>query len=351
MSEYGPDARTQYFDAGTVALESGAMVPSTRIAYRTWGRLNAARDNAVLVCHALTGDANVDRWWGSLIGPGKALDTDHHYVIASNVIGGCYGSTGPTTAHAATGVRWGPDFPQVTIRDFVAVQRRLIDHLGVRALEAIIGGSMGAMQVLEWAIMYPDVVRSIVPIAVGAEHSAWCIGISEAQRQAIWADPTFADGRYDLAAPPAAGLAVARQIAMISYRSPTSFDERFGRELNGQGYQVESYLRHQGRKLRARFDANTYVLLTYAMDSHDVGRGRGGIAPALSRITAPATVVGITSDVLYPTHLQRQLVDLIPTARYAELDVPHGHDAFLVEDAAVARIVAEHLESVSAKAA
>jgi homoserine O-acetyltransferase len=351
MSEYGPDARTRYFDAGTITLESGAVVPGTRVAYRTWGRLAPSGDNAILVCHALTGDANVDRWWGPLVGPGKALDTDRYFVVASNVLGGCYGTSGPATRHPATGVRWGPDFPAVTIRDMVTVQRDLIEHLGIRSLALVLGGSMGAMQVLEWAIMEPDKVRSIVPIAVGAVHSPWCIGISESQRQAIWADPNWRDGRYDAALPPAAGLAVARQIGMISYRSPASFEERFSRDMNGQGFQVESYLRHQGRKLVARFDANTYVLLTYSMDSHDIGRGRGGVEAALASITTPTTVIGIASDVLYPVHEQHELVDGITEARYEELDSPHGHDAFLIEAEAVGEIISRHLAAAETRAA
>ncbi|MDX1689485.1 MAG: homoserine O-acetyltransferase [Acidimicrobiia bacterium] len=351
MAEYGPDARTRWFDAGSVALESGAVVPGVRIAYRTWGRLSPSADNAILVCHALTGDANVDRWWGPVIGPGRALDTDRYFVVASNVIGGCYGSTGPTSPHPSTGIPWGPDFPAVTIRDMVAVQHSLVDHLGIRRLALVVGGSMGAMQALEWAIEHPDVVGSVAPIAVGATHSAWCIGISEAQRQAIQADPAWEDGRYDPRRPPAAGLAVARQIAMVSYRSPESFGERFGRDTNGSGFEVESYLRHQGRKLVARFDANTYVLLTRSMDSHDVGRDRGGVAAALGGIAAPTTVVGITSDVLYPVAEQRDLVDLVPGARYVELDIPHGHDGFLVDAAAVGEVLAEHLSTVCARAA
>ena len=351
MSEYGPDARTRYFDAGSVTLESGVTVPDVRVAYRTWGRLSEQGDNAIVVCHALTGDANADAWWGPLIGPGKALDTDRFFVIAANVLGSCYGTTGPTTPHPTTGVPWGPDFPAVTIRDMVDVQRSLIDHLGVRSIELVLGGSMGGMQVLEWAIDHGDIVRSIMPIAVGAVHSAWCIAVSETQRQAIWADSKWNGGRYDAADPPSAGLAVARQIAMVSYRSPVSFDDRFGRELNGQGYQVESYLRHQGRKLVARFDANTYVLLTYAMDSHDVGRGRPGVAEALGSIEAATTVVGISSDVLYPVAEQLELTAAIQGAQYVEMDVPHGHDAFLIEVQELGEIVTQHLTRYRTRAA
>ncbi len=347
MSSYGPDQVTRWLDAGPFEVEAGVTLPRVRVAYRTWGRLNPARDNAVVVCHALTGDANVDRWWEPLIGPGRGVDTEQWFVVASNVLGGCYGTTGPTSLDPATGEPYGPDFPRVTIRDMVRLQRRLIDHLGVRRIATVVGGSMGGMQALEWAALYPELVRSIVPIAVGAEHSPWCIGISEAQRQAVYTDPDWQGGRYTRR--PARGLAVARQIGMISYRSPQSFGERFGRR-GGEAFEVESYLRHQGEALVARFDANTYVNLTYAMDSHDLGRERGGKQAALAAVTCPALVIGISSDVLYPVAEQRELVELLPAAHYLELDVPHGHDGFLVEGEMVGEAVGRFLAEASGQA-
>jgi len=332
---YGPDELTQAWDAGPFTLECGAEL-DVEVAYRTWGKLSADADNAVVVCHALTGDANVDRWWAAAVGPGRGIDTDRYLVVASNVIGGCYGTTGPTSLNPATGQPWGLDFPPVTIRDMVRLQRGLLDELGVRRVATVIGGSMGGMQVLEWAAMYPEMVSSIVPIAVGADHSPWCIGLSEAQRNAIFADPHWAGGRYPADAPPRQGLAVARQIGMISYRSPEAFGAKFGREGDGQTYSVESWLRYHGEDLVQRFDANTYVLLSRAMDSHDVARDRDSKATALGAIICPALVVGITSDVLYPLEEQHELVRLIPNAELSVLDVPHGHDGFLIDAGTVA---------------
>jgi homoserine O-acetyltransferase len=335
MIHYGTDERTQFWEAGNFALESGTVLPSVTVAYRTWGRLNEAANNAVLVCHALTGDANVDGWWGEAIGPGAGIDTDRYFVVASNVLGGCYGTTGPTSVDPATGDRYGPDFPDLTIRDMVRLQRALVARLGIRRLVTVVGGSMGGMQVLEWAAGYPDIVDTAIPISIGADHSPWCIGVSEVQRNAVAADPKWRDGRYDPAEPPTAGLALARQIAIISYRSPDSFDAKFGRRATDGGYDVSSYLEYQGSVLVDRFDANTYMTLTRAMDTHDVGRDRGGIAAALGRLTMPVLVIGISSDVLYPVAEQRRLAKLVPNAKYVELDVPHGHDGFLIEHQAV----------------
>ena len=345
MIDYRHHPETRFAGIGDLTLESGAALANVTVAYRTWGELDACRDNAVVVCHALTGDANVDEWWPGLIGPGRPLDTDRFFVVASNVVGGCYGSTGPTSIDPATGDRYGADFPAVSIRDMVEAQRRLVDHLGIRSIAAVLGGSMGGMQVLEWAAADPDRVRSIVPIAVGADHSAWCIGISEAQRQAIAADPAYAGGRYDPTAQPERGLSIARQIGMITYRSPESFATKFHRSAEHDRYRVESYLRYQGAELVGRFDANTYVGLTRSMDSHDIGRDRGTVDQALAALTMPATVIGITSDVLYPLAEQRHLAERLPNGRLATLDVPHGHDGFLIETEAVGELVTEALRA------
>lgn len=318
------------------ALESGVELQDVVVEYRTWGRLNEKRDNAVLVCHALTGNADVDDWWGGLLGPGMALDTERYFVVAANNLGSCYGTTGPSSTDPATGNRYGASFPAVTVRDAVRLQRALLDRIDVRGLEFVIGGSMGGMLVLEWAFQ-GEFVRRLIPIGVGAAHSAWCVGWSEAQRQAIYADPHWSGGNYDPASPPEQGLAIARMIAMLSYRSRTSFEDRFGRNMmpaeNGTAppFAVESYLRYQGRKLVERFDALTYVRLTELMDSHDLARGRGTIEQALAQITQPTLVIGIDSDVLYPLEEQRALVDALPRGELAELHSPHGHDAFLIE--------------------
>lgn len=316
---------------GPFQLESGVVLPAVEVAWQSWGRLAAEGNNAVLVCHALTGSAAADTWWQGLFGPGRTLDPERDFIVCASVLGGCYGTTGPTTP-GPDGRPWGPDFPAITIRDIVRLQALLLESLGVRRLRLVIGGSMGGMQALEWPLLFPDKVEAAVVIATSARHSAWCIGISEAQRQAIYADPLWQGGRYLPAAPPRAGLAAARAMAMITYRSRASFEERFGRDENQlESFAIASYLEYQGQKLVDRFDANSYVTLTRAMDSHDVGRGRGGAAAALSRVGQPVLVVSIPSDVLYPPAEQEELTRLLPQGQLATLESHHGHDAFLID--------------------
>lgn len=263
---------------GPVVLESGEVLPEVRVAYRTWGRLSRGRDNAVLVCHALTGSSDLAEWWGGLLGSGRAFDPARDFIVCSSVLGGCYGTTGPTSPRPRRTVRpgvvagpdapYGPDFPEVTIRDMVAVQRRLLDALGVRRLACVAGGSMGGMQALEWAVGAPGYVAAAVVVCAPARHSAWSIALSEAQRAAIRADARWCGGNYTADRPPEAGLAAARMMAMCGYRSPASFRSRFDRAIAPDGgFQVERYLRHHGEKLVRRFDANTYVTLTRAMDT------------------------------------------------------------------------------------
>lgn len=321
--------QTEFLDIeGPVHLEGGDSLPQVRIAYRTWGR---PRPNATLVCHALTGSADADDWWADLFGPGRALDPERDFIICANVLGGCYGTTGPTSRSAGAFEPYGGLFPDVTIRDIVHVQARLLDSLGVETLDLVVGGSMGGMQVLEWSLLYPDRVKAIAPIAAEPTQSAWGIALSEAQRQAIKADANFAGGRYPLGAGPAQGLAAARSMAMISYRSPHNFDSRFGRESSDEtDFAVQSYLHHQGDKLVNRFDANTYLTLIKAMDTHDVGRGRGPIAEVLGAITQPALVISVSSDGLYPAAEVAAMADLLPNSELHEVDAPHGHDAFLI---------------------
>jgi homoserine O-acetyltransferase/O-succinyltransferase len=315
-------------------LESGAALERVPVAYRSWGRLAPDGENAIVVCHALTGNADVAAWWSPLLGPERALDTERYFVVCANVLGSPYGSVSPLTTNPATGAPYGADFPVPTIRDTVALHRLLLERLGVRRVEFAIGGSMGGMQALEWAF-HGDFVRGIVPVGVGGRHSAWCIGWSEAQRQAIFTDPEWRDGRYEVGKGPARGLAIARMIAMISYRSFRSFAPRFGRELVDEAgvsrYAVETYLRHQGDKLVQRFDANCYVRLTQSMDTHDVSRGRGAYFDVLGSIAQPALVIGIDTDILYPLDEQRELAEHMPNARLAVLESEHGHDAFLIE--------------------
>lgn len=323
-----------YTYPGTFVTEAGAQLYQPQLAYRTWGELNAEGSNAVLVAHALTGSADADQWWHGLFHEGGILDLTRQFVICSNVLGGCYGSTGPSSVNPLSGEVYSGDFPEITIRDIVRLQQALLTALGVTSIESGLGGSLGAKQILEWALM-DDRLRSMVVIGTDAAHSAWAIGISESQRQAIYTDPEWMDGYYHRhACFPTRGLSTARMIGMITYRSAHSFEERFGRQMQPgleECYKVQSYLRYQGQKLVNRFDAMSYVRLTQAMDSHDLGRGRGSVEQALASIRIPALLVGIDSDILYPPVEQQFMARHIPKAHYAEIQSPDGHDAFLIE--------------------
>ncbi len=316
-------------------LECGEQLHLVQVAYRTWGSLNAAKDNGVLICHAFTGSADADYWWSPLYGSGKALDPDRDFIVCSNILGSCYGTTGPTSVNPKTGEMYGANFPEITVRDMVHLQARFLEGLGVRSLKLVIGGSLGGMQVLEWAVLYPDRVRAIAPIAISGRHSAWCIAWSEAQRQAIYADPNWNGGHYSPEKPPIQGLAIARIIAMSTYRSWSNFAQRFGRKLqqnqaNSQ-FAISSYLQYQGDKLVERFDANSYITLSQAMDSHDLSRPHLDYESVLRNIPHPTLIVGITTDVLYPPIEQEELAELIPNTKLVWLDSPHGHDAFLID--------------------
>jgi homoserine O-acetyltransferase len=345
-------------------LERGDELPLVRIAYETFGTLNAARDNAVLVLHALTGDSHVvgdaseghptAGWWGGIVGAGKAIDTDKWFVVAPNMLGGCQGSTGPASS-APDGSEWGARFPFVTIRDQVAAQAAFTDAIGIDCWAAVIGGSMGGMQALEWAIGYPDRVARIGILASPESSNADQIALNTVQVDAIQLDPKFADGDYYGAADgdgPTKGLALARRMALLNYRSPTELNDRFQRSwqsgvspLGGGGrYAVESYLDFHGNKFTRRFDANSYITLVNAMNSHDIGRDRGGVAKALSAVTARALVLGIDSDRLFPLPHQRLIASLLPTTidggEVVVISSPFGHDGFLIED----ELVGTHLE-------
>jgi homoserine O-acetyltransferase len=358
-------------DDRPLALEGGRTLGPITIAYETWGELDGAGSNAVLVCHALTGDshANGDAgpghptpgWWDGLIGSGRAIDTDRWFVVCANVLGGCQGSTGPASVDPPTGRRFGPTFPVVTVRDMVRTQRVLARHLGVEQWLTVIGGSMGGMQVLEWGVTFPMAVRSLIPVATTAQATAQQIALGAVGRNAIRLDPAFGGGDYyDLpeGEGPHRGLALARMVAQITYRSDDVFTDRFGREmadlLDGfelwQRFEVERYLEYHGDKLVRRFDANSYVTLSKAMDLHDVGRGRGGVDAAMARVRVPTLCVGIRSDTLYPPYQQRAIRDALAGqgvwARYAEIDSPHGHDAFLIEIDQVGAAVGEFLDAV-----
>lgn len=329
-----PDTRTLVLPR-PLPLDCGLSLGDVRIAYRTWGR---PTDAAVVVCHALTGSADVDRWWPDLLGPGRALDPDRDFVVSSNVLGSCYGTTGPADDPGDGGGRWGATFPRITVRDMVRAQRRLLDALGVRRVELVLGGSLGGMQALEWAATDPRVETAAV-LAAPARHSPWAIALNEAQRAAIAADPRWCGGAYSPDRPPTRGLAAARMLAMCSYRSPEGLAARFDRELAGAEPRVVDWLRHHGRALVERFDAGSYVALTRAMDTHDVGRDRGGVATALAAIRVPVLVVAVDSDLLYPAAEVAELAAALAEGELETLRSPHGHDAFLIEGAEVAEKV------------
>ncbi len=329
-------SQTQYYHLPQPFwLESGKILEGVQIAYRTWGKLNQSGDNAVLICHALTGGADADDWWKPLFGAGQAFDLETDFVVCSNVLGSCYGTTGAASINPLTKKPYGAEFPRITIRDMVHLQAQLMEALGIKRLQLVIGGSLGGMQVLEWAVLYPEMVNAIAPIAVSGKHSAWCIGISETQRQAIFADPDWQNGNYYNHQPPARGLATARMMAMMTYRAWGSFEARFGREQINQEvddeFTIASYLQYQGQKLVNRFDANCYVSLTYAMDSHDLGRDRGEFFDVLANIQQPTLVVAINTDILYPPQEQEVLARYIPNAEIVTLNSTHGHDAFLID--------------------
>lgn len=371
-----PPAWRQFLRVGedrSFALEGGGLLTEVTVAYETWGTLDADASNAILVCHTLTGDAHAsgpsgpgqptDGWWNDLVGPGRTLDTDRFFIVCANVLGGCQGTTGPSSPHPDDGRPYGARFPVVSIRDIVRTQAMLADYLGVGRWLSVIGGSMGGMQALEWSVMYPHRVRSMAAIATAACASPWQIGWSQAGRLAIANDPKWNDGDYYDAADgagPTEGLMLARRIAQIHYRSSASYEERFGRSVVDRldtfnlwdRFQIEAYLDYHGEKLVRRFDANSYLVLNKAMDLHDVGRGRGGIEAALARVRCPSLVVSIDSDLLYTPSEQVALRDALVAGdvdvTFETLSSIHGHDGFLIEfpslGAILDRFLAEQLK-------
>ena len=338
-------------------LKSGAVLPQFEIAYETYGELNAAGSNAVLVCHALNashhvagtyaGEPDNVGWWDNLVGPGKPLDTRKFFVVGNNYIGSCFGSTGPASTNPATGRPWGADFPVVTVEDWVAAQARLADHLGIERFAAAIGGSLGAMQALQWALSFPDRIRHSIVIAATPRLSAQNIAFNEVARQAILTDPDFHGGHYyDKGVVPRRGLRIARMIGHITYLSDDAMMEKFGRALrnkSGPGFdfdvdfEIESYLRHQGDKFASYFDANTYLRITKALDYYDPAAEYGGdLAAALARARAAFLVVSFTSDWRFASSRSRHIVKALRDNRgivsYLEIAAPHGHDAFLMDD-------------------
>jgi len=351
------------------ALESGATLSPVTLAYEAYGRLNADRSNAILVCHALSGGAHAagylapddaqPGWWDDCIGPGKAFDTDRYFVLCSNVLGSCYGSSGPSSVDPATGQPYGLHFPVVTIGDMVRAQVKLLDHLGIERLLAVAGGSMGGMQVLEWAAHHPQRVRAAIPIATTARHSPMLIAFGEVGRQAIYADPAWNQGDYYRNGKrPDAGLSVARMVGHITYLSEQSMHEKFGRRLQGReryGYEfqtefeIESYLKHNGDKFTRRFDANSYLYVTKALDYFDpAGQQGGSLAAAFENATDTAfLVISFTSDWLYPSYHSKELVRALTAAgcdvTYLDIESSWGHDAFLVEVETMTRLLGSFL--------
>ena len=360
-TRFGLDRRVRLL--GPLPLDSGASLAPVEFAYETYGTLNAERSNAILVCHALTGDQYLASthpltgkpgWWERLVGPGKPIDTDRHFIICANVLGSCLGSSGPATINPATDRPWAMDFPVITIADMVRAQAMLLDHLGIKRLHAVIGGSMGGMQAVSWAALYPERVASAVIIASAARHSAQNIAFHEVGRQAIMADPRWRGGAYYADDdPPSSGLAVARMAAHITYLSEAGLTEKFGRRLQDRDaktfgfdadFQVESYLRHQGISFVDRFDANSYLYITRAMDYFDLAEAHGGaLANAFKGSKTRFCLISFDTDWLYPTSESRAIVHALNAAgaevSFMELSSPFGHDSFLLENPEMNRIV------------
>ncbi len=373
MSDQGPTetkglgmVETQNFSFEGLTLESGEWFGPVNLAYETYGRLNEDKSNAILVFHAFSGNAHAagylegDKdpgWWDDLIGPGKAFDTDLYFVICSNVLGGCKGSTGPGSLNPAKGRPYGLDFPLITVGDIVVCQRRLVEHLGIKRLLSVSGGSMGGMQVLSWMMKYPEIVHSAIPIATTLKHSPQQIAFNEVGRQAVMADPDWAQGQYYGGPPPAKGLSVARMVGHITYMSDTSMADKFGRQKKSNAgaekfkadFEVEGYLKYRGENFVKRFDANSYLYITKAMDNFDASYGRP-FQEVLRGRHLHVLVIGFKSDWLYPLYQSQEIVKAcklagIP-ATYCEIDSTYGHDAFLLEIEEETHLIKHFLKKV-----
>ena len=348
-------------------LECGRKLGPITLAYETYGEMNAQKSNCILIVHALSGDAHVagrnhpdDRkpgWWDNMVGPGKAFDTSKYFVICSNIIGGCKGSTGPSSINPETAKPYGQDFPMVTIRDMVNAQKMLIDHLGIKQLLCVVGGSMGGMQVLQWVVAYPEMVRLAMPIATTARLSAQAIAFDAVGRHAIMADPNWKHGNYYGGPIPSRGLGIARMIGHITYLSDRSMHEKFGRRLQDKScldydfvteYQVESYLNHQGDEFVKRFDANSYLYITKAMDYFDLAQPSGDLRKELAKARSAFLVVSFSSDWLFPSYASKEIVSALRRnnidVSYAEIQSDYGHDAFLLEVETLTKLILSFLE-------
>ena len=362
---------TKFEHFSSLSLDCGETLEPVQVAYEMYGELNEDRTNAILVLHAFSGDAHaagIDHegkpgWWANMIGPGKAFDTDLYCVLCANVLGGCRGTTGPASVNPATGKPWGLRFPGITIGDMVRLQKMLIDRLGIPRLLAVTGGSMGGMQALEWAVSYPDAVEACIPIAATARHSAQQIAFNETGRQAIVADPDFNNGDFYEGKPPARGLAVARMVGHITYMSDESMREKFGRRLRERenfsfafdiDFEVEGYLRYRGSQFVGRFDANSYLYITKAMDYFDLTARAPSLAAALEPARSRFLVISFTSDWLYPSYQSQEIVTALRSRNhdvtYCELSSNYGHDAFLVDIGEQTGIVRGFLARVAREA-
>ena len=353
-------------------LECGRTLGPIEVAYETYGQLNEDNSNAILICHALSGDAHVagyhspaDRkpgWWDVMVGPGKDIDTNRYFVICSNILGSCKGTTGPSSINPAIGKPWGLDFPVITIEDMVEVQKRLVEHLGIDKLLAVIGGSMGGMQVLEWTVRYPDAMKAAIPVATTARLNAQSIAFDAVGRSAVLADPDYENGQYHEGSGPARGLAIARMVAHITYLSEQGMHEKFGRELRhadkysydfGSEFSVETYLDYQGRAFVERFDANSYLYITKAVDYYDLAARHGSLTNAFKDAQASFLVMSFSSDWLFPPSQSRQIVDALlannKDVSYSEVNSPYGHDAFLLEPELLGRMISGFLTAASGK--
>ena len=343
-----------------LTLESGEKLGPITLAYETYGELNAQKSNAILVLHALTGDAHAagtNGWWENLIGQGKGIDTDKYFVICSNVIGGCKGSTGPSSTNPKTGKPYGLSFPLISIGDMVEAQKHLIDHLGIEKLLAVVGGSMGGMQVLQWMVSYPEKIRSAIPIATTIKHTPQQIAFNEVGRQAVMSDPDWKNGDYYDSAPPSKGLAVARMIGHITYMSDTSMAEKFGRRTRADkeplkfsaDFEVEGYLRYRGDNFVKRFDANSYLYITKAIDYFNILNGRS-LGSVFKGLRAKVLVLAFKSDWLYPAYQSQEIVKACKLAgvdaSYCEINSTYGHDSFLLEIEQEAQLIGHFLKGV-----
>ncbi|MEA1876053.1 MAG: homoserine O-acetyltransferase [Bacteroidota bacterium] len=324
-------------------LENGNSLPEVTIAFHTCGSLNEKRDNVIWVCHALTANSNVAEWWPGMLGKGLLFDPDIHFIICANILGSCYGSTGPASINPETGERYGKDFPLVTVRDIVKGHQLLRNHLGINKIHLITGGSLGGQQALEWAYYEPGLFEYLVPIATNAVASPWGIAFNESQRMALESDPDFIAGRFT---EKSAGLRAARSIALISYRNGHTYNKTQEDPDSDklENFKVSSYQQYQGLKLEKRFDAFSYYAMTKALDSQNIGRGRGGVEAALKQISTQTHAIGIKTDLLFPLEEQIRIANGIPGAKFTEIDSFYGHDGFLLEFEAITTVIKDFIK-------